>query len=350
MATTFWLRAETKKNEFRRALVPQDCKKLMEYGHKVVVEDWANSIIPISEYQAVGCVVAAENSWRQAEQDAVIVGLKALPDEVDKFVHRHIFFAHVYKEQDGWIEIMSKFKLGGGEIIDLEFMLDENNRRVCAFGYWAGYVGAALGVLFSKAQHRETVIQKLNQKSFFKEQKQLIEFVKSHISGAGGEALVTGCRGRSGSGAMDCLQELDWSATGWDREETSAGGPFDEILNFDLFVNCVLSMEKLPPFVTKDQFDKKPFRLNMISDVSCDPDSECNMIPLYDKATVLSDPVYQVRDNLGLVAIDNLPSILPRESSFDFSAQLVGHLLDDLNSLPVQKAQAKFQQVLNSLV
>ena len=70
--------------------------------------------------------------------------------------------------------------------------------------------------------------------------------------------------------------------------------------------------------------------------MSCDPDSDCNMVPLYKKATTLSAPYVNINNGsqlpIKLTAIDNLPSILPSESSYDFSSQLSPHLVTfDIN-------------------
>ena len=55
------------------------------------------------------------------------------------------------------------------------------------------------------------------------------------------------------------------------------------------------------------------------------------MVPLYDRATTLSHLFHKVpagNFELKLTAIDNLPSILPFESSVDFSSQLISHVLN----------------------
>ncbi len=354
MAETFWLRAETKKNEFRRALDPIACEKLLKAGHKVIVENWKDSIIPTDDYTAVGCQIVKAHSWIDADSNVIVVGLKALPENVEKFVHRHIFFAHVYKEQDGWREIMQKFETGGGKIIDLEFMTNDECRRVCAFGYWAGYVGAALGSLFSCADNEEFILRFLSEHKRFENKDSLIKFIKENTQidlNNRPEAMVIGCAGRSGQGALDCLKELDWQVTGWDKVDTAAGGPFPQILNYQLFVNCVLAMEKMPPFIDRNTLNSTKSKLKVISDVSCDPDSDCNMVPLYSKATTLEEPFVTVEHNFGkikLTAIDNLPSVLPKESSEDFSNQLLPYLekySEDFG--PIKNALRVFYDILN---
>jgi hypothetical protein len=322
---TFWLRAETKKNEFRRALTPDSCEKILKAGHKVFVEDWKDSIIPINLYKDVGCEVASENSWiDDAPKEAIIIGLKALDESPLNYKHTHIYFAHCYKEQDGWSELLTKFKEGSGKIIDLEFMTNAEGRRTNAFGYWAGYVGAALGALFAKGKDNNNSIEDLKRLRQFPDKADLIDFVKAHTDGAG-EGIIIGRNGRSGSGASDFLNAIGWNTVGWDQKDTASGGPFKELLNYDLFVNCVLAMKPMPPFIDKRTIEDNNHNLKVISDVSCDPDSDCNMVPLYKEATVVDAPLIKVTDGdnpVYLTAIDNLPSILPKESSYDFSSQL----------------------------
>jgi saccharopine dehydrogenase (NAD+, L-lysine-forming) len=54
--------------------------------------------VPIDEYRKIPNVSIVEaGSWQHAPLDAVIVGLKELPDEDFPLVHSHIFFAHVFK-------------------------------------------------------------------------------------------------------------------------------------------------------------------------------------------------------------------------------------------------------------
>lgn len=53
-------------------------------------------------------------------------------------------------------------------------------------------------------------------------------------------------------------------------------------------------------------------------------------MPIYDTTTDWTHPVRRIREEpaLDLIAIDNLPSLLPREASVDFSAALLPQLLE----------------------
>jgi saccharopine dehydrogenase (NAD+, L-lysine-forming) len=90
---------------------------------------------------AAGCEIVAENAWPQAPADAIIFGLKELPEDGTPLPHRHIMFGHAFKGQPAGQVLLKRFKAGGGTLYDLEYLVGEDGRRVAAFGYWAGYAG-----------------------------------------------------------------------------------------------------------------------------------------------------------------------------------------------------------------
>ena len=102
-------------------------------------------MFPVADYAALGCEVADPGSWPDAPADAVVLGIKELPEQPRALRHTHVYFAHAFKGQVGAGELLDRFAEGGGELLDVEY-LTVDGRRVVAFGYWAGYVGAGLGV------------------------------------------------------------------------------------------------------------------------------------------------------------------------------------------------------------
>ena len=141
--------------------------------------------------------------------------------------------------------------------------------------------------------------------------------------------IIIGAKGRCGSGAAELCRELGIETTLWDLEETAQGGPFPEILEHDIFLNCVFVRSATPPFLTQ-KFLAEARRLSVIVDVSCDPFADYNPLPLYDQCTKFLRPALRLMDEpaLDLIAIDHLPSMLPEESSEDFSSQLLGALME----------------------
>jgi saccharopine dehydrogenase (NAD+, L-lysine-forming) len=141
-------------------------------------------------------------------------------------------------------------------------------------------------------------------------------------------ALVIGALGRSGRGAQVAFHTAGVEPTCWDLDETR---DLDRaaLLAHDVMVNAVLALTPVPPFLRDEDLDAPARRLRTLCDVTCDVGSPLNVLPVYDRTTDWDEPVRRLRKEppLDLIAIDNLPSLLPKESSTDFSAALLPQLL-----------------------
>lgn len=153
----------------------------------------------MEEYEAVGCRIAPAGSWVSAPADAVVLGLKELPDGPPDLTHRHVFFGHAYKRQPGAADLLRRFVRGGGALLDLEYLVDDHGRRLAAFGFWAGYLGAALAVL----QHRGRLQAPLTPTG----KDALDETLRPAAGDEEFTALVVGALGRSGRGARVAFRE-----------------------------------------------------------------------------------------------------------------------------------------------
>jgi hypothetical protein len=354
-----WLRAETKSGEARAAMTPATARRLLDAGFTVTVERSQQSVFANQEYELEGCNLADAGTWPGAPAQAYILGLKELPDANTPLPHRHIYFAHAYKGQLGWEALLGRFRQGGGTLLDLEYLVDDTGRRCAAFGYWAGFVGAALALLTWSGQQmgREPALGPL---APWRDQKQLLTQVKEHLNRAGAHSgaelsiLIIGALGRVGTGALALADLLAVPTVNWDIAETASGGPFNDILMHAIFLNCVLVNRQLPPFITPQGITDRQRHLSVIADISCDPLSEFNPVPLYDRCTSVDKPLIRLHTAprpLDLIAIDNLPSLLPRESSEDFSRQLEPMLLNlSDKAAPVwQRAETLFNHYSSTL-
>lgn len=323
-----WLRAETKPHEERRALSPGNAGKLVEQGFKLTVEQSEQSIFDDQAYADVGCECVPEGSWpKNAPPESFVLGLKELPTSETPLQHRHIYFAHAYKGQKGWQEILSRFRAGGGQLLDLEYLTDLEGRRVAAFGYWAGFAGAAVAIETWCTQQEGRPLKDLVSSP---NQQSLMDRLRATLGNRQPRVIVIGALGRCGQGARAVADQLELETSAWDLEETRRGGPFLEILEHDIFINCVFVNRAIPPFLTKEELTLPTRKLSVICDVSCDPTSDLNPLPIYQSCTDFSGPCLRISDApvLDLIAIDHLPSLLPAESSDDFSRQLLPSLLE----------------------
>lgn len=328
--TTIWIRAETKANEERAPISPQDAARLIAAGFRLVVEESASRALPIKAYQVAGCEIVETGAWRNAPIDAFIIAVKEMPAADDfPLTHRHIHFGHMFKDQPGWREGLARFSAGGGVLYDLENLTGEDGRRVAAFGYWAGFAGAALGLKLWAGQ-QDGKSPALTPLTAYANKASMFTDIEDELKDRVPSALITGALGRCGKGASDMLEAVGAKVTKWDMAETASGGPFPEILDHDIFVNAVLAAPGIPVFVPADAPSREGRKLTSIADVSCDPGSAYNPIPIYGRSTTFDDPIVDVKTNgtpLAVMAIDHLPSLLPIESSEDFSAQLLPSLM-----------------------
>lgn len=337
---------------------PETARALIQAGYVIRVERSPDRIYKDEEYQAVGAELVPAGSWRSASEQDIILGLKELPEDGSLIAHTCIHFQHCFKKQDGWAASLSRFSKGGGVLYDLEFLTDGDGRRVAAFGYWAGYAGAAIALL-------SWAHQVLNPGSAqgpvlpFDSASDLTRHVKSTckpaLSAQGDRyprVIVIGALGRCGKGAVDFCRSAgipEASILQWDMAETRRGGPFPEITESDIFINCVyLGPHRIPPFLTFESLSEPDRRLRVICDVSCDPNSENTPIPVYTGYSSFNAPTIPTTNKLDgpelrVIAIDHLPTLVAREASDEFSRLLLPVLrnLDHHESDDVWKRAAQ---------
>ena len=343
--THLWVRAEQRDHEERVGLTPEGAATLIAAGIRVTVEQSSVRIIGISGYRDAGCEIAPENSWPEAPDDAIIFGLKELPEDGSALRHRHIMFGHAYKGQPAGQDLLRRFKAGGGTLYDLEYLVDEQGRRVAAFGYWAGYAGAAVALKCWAAQQAGGIASAVGA---YPDAPAMLADLGAELGDTPRpSAIVIGALGRVGTGASDLCQAMGVPVTKWDIPETAHGGPFPEVLEHDIFLNAILASPGCPVFVPADGTTAIR-KLSVIGDIACDPTSDFSPIKVYDRVTTWDEPALRVHDDppLDVTAIDNLPSMLPLESSQDYAGQLLPSLLG-LGSLTTgvwQRARAEFDR------
>ena len=245
-----------------RSYSPAVIKSLVDAGYAVSVEKSSQDparirIFKDEEYSAAGAQLVPEQSWETAAPGTIILGLKELPEDQDfPLRNDHITFAHCYKNQGGWQRVLGRFPRGGSILYDLEFLVDDHGRRVSAFGYHAGFTGAALAVkawAWRLANPGQPLLPGVGEytdgREFYLDERELVEQVKQDvaagekITGRTPTAMVMGALGRCGRGAVDLFKKVglaDGDITKWDLDETrDRHGPYEEIVQHDIFLNAV---------------------------------------------------------------------------------------------------------------
>ncbi|KAI9872875.1 MAG: Saccharopine dehydrogenase, partial [Pleopsidium flavum] len=217
---------------------------------------------------------------------------------------------------------------------------DETGRRVAAFGYHAGFAGAALAVQ-TWAWQLTHPNESLPAVSSYANEDLLLDDVRSALEEGQNKAgklprvLVIGALGRCGRGAVELCQKAgipDKNILKWDLAETTEkSGPYTEIIESDIFVNAIYLSDPIPPFVDTKSLSSPNRTLSVICDVSCDTTNPHSPIPIYTINTTFSAPTVPVPVSsdppLSVISIDHLPSLLPKEASEAFSSALLPSLL-----------------------
>ncbi len=257
-------------------------------------------------------------------------------------IHRHIQFGHCYKGQEGWADYLSRFSKGGGILYDIEFLTDPSGKRVAAFGYYAGYAGAAVSLIAWAHQIRNPGVScpsiplYPSDTALVGDTRPALSAAIAQNNGEYPEVTVIGALGRCGTGAIDFCRAAgvpDAKIIRWDMAETARGGPFLELAACDIFINCIYLTAPIPPFITRESVCVPGRKLRVVCDVSCDPNDPKNPVPLYTECTTFSKPTIVVEGVTGdgpeltVTAIDHLPSLVAREASDAFSTALLPSLL-----------------------
>ena len=198
--THLWVRAETREHEERVGITPDGAAMLIAAGVRITVENSDQRCIPTDAFAAVGCEAAPQSSWPGAPDDAVIFGLKELPEDGTPLRHTHIMFGHAYKGQPQGRVLLDRFKAGGGTLLDLEYLTDPEGGRVAAFGYWAGFAGAAVSVLSWLAQQSGGLAGAVRT---FTNAEAMVAGIANQMPPQRPRALIIGALGRVGTGAAD---------------------------------------------------------------------------------------------------------------------------------------------------
>jgi saccharopine dehydrogenase (NAD+, L-lysine-forming) len=322
-----FLRNEIYENEFRTPLIPSDIKILINNNYLVYVQSSNHRIYSDILYEKEGAIITLDNWYNEKYNKSLIIGLKEL-DNLDKLNnHTHLYFSHSYKRQKNANIILNAFKKSNSIIYDFEFFFSlnkENNKRIIAFGYFAGIIGSILGLKqFYNKKMKLNNISNLTPWISFNQILSYINYEKIYFNNNQNniKIAIIGPEGRCGKGVHYMLNYLNIKYNKFDKNDTMI-----DLKNYDIVFNCILLNEMYNKiwFDTNIIYDKDI----VIVDISCDYSKINNPIKLYDKATSWKEPVFKYNEFIDIIAIENLPSLLPFESSNDFSKNCTELLLN----------------------
>ncbi len=359
------LREEKNPPDSRVPLTPPQVAEMRAAGIDIVVQPSNCRTFKDEEYTALGIPLVEDIADRE-----LLLGVKEVP--VAKLIpqKKYCFFAHVAKEQPYNQKLMTAFLDKGITHYDYEYLTDSNGRRLIAFGYWAGMVGAHNAVWTYGQRTGAFKLPRL---------KDLYDYAAAKAIYAELElpalrVVLTGS-GRVGKGAARVLEDIGFERlspaaylTGKgkavftqlnvnDYAKHPDGQPIKKAYfykhgeeyqsNFagyaassDIFVNGIFWDGKAPAFFTAEEMTSPDFRIKVIGDVTCDI-APAASVPSTLYASTIAEPVFgydpttrkavapYLDDAIDVMSIDNLPSELPRDASTAFGATFIEKILPE---------------------
>jgi saccharopine dehydrogenase (NAD+, L-lysine-forming) len=151
LVNSIYIRAETYENEIRCPIIPVNVKDLINAGFTVYVQHSISRCYNDSEFKKYGAIIVRDH-W-SLYKDSLIIGLKEL-DNINKLNnHVHLYFSHSFKNQKDSKNILLAFKNTKSYLYDFEYFTDSTNQRIISFGFYAGIVGSALGIMQYCSKH-----------------------------------------------------------------------------------------------------------------------------------------------------------------------------------------------------
>ena len=125
----------------RVPLTPRQVARLIKAGYDIVVQPSPHRCFTDQDYAGLGVPLREDISDRQ-----LLLGIKEVP--IDRLLPEKTYcnFAHVAKFQPYNQPLLRALLDKRITHIDYEYLTDERGKRLIAFGYWAGMVGAHNGL------------------------------------------------------------------------------------------------------------------------------------------------------------------------------------------------------------
>jgi saccharopine dehydrogenase (NAD+, L-lysine-forming) len=321
---TLFIRSETHPNEYRTPLIPRDVETLIRAGCTVYVQCSTDRVYKDHEYEQVGAILTSQE-WDTVNPATLILGIKELSHLEKLRGHTHAYFSHSFKGQEGSQEILQAFANSQSHLYDFEYFTTQEGKRLISFGWYAGVAGAILGL--------QSTGGRLVPWSSIDDMLASVKPVSRDL-----RIAVVGWQGRCGSGVCNTLDKLQRKYSRFGKEADTSS-----FQDYDILYNCIL----LDKDYTKVWFssDITPGKPITIVDISCDYSKSNNPIAVYKEATTWEQPVAHAHENLRIIAIENLPSLLPKESSDHFSSILTRFLLDETTDV-WERALGHFEETL----
>lgn len=342
-------------------------KKLEEFKNTypeaiIKVESSEVRIFSNAEYEKVGVAVVDDIS----ECD-VLIGVKEVPLDALIPNKKYFFFSHTIKKADYNRKLLQEVLKKNIVLYDHETIMKENGARLIGFGRYAGIVGAYNGFRAFGLKNKTFSLSKaenlVDQKALIAELNTIeLPNIKILLTGTGKVALgakemldamnikrvsVESYLNDAFDKAVYCLLDvLDYNKRidgqilhrrdfySYPENYTSDFMRFAKVTDF--FIAGHFFGDGSPFLFTRDDVKSEDFNIKYVADVSCDIDGP---VATTIRPSTIADPIYGYhaateseidfmdKDAIVVMAVDNLPSELPRDASEGFGELFLEHVI-----------------------
>lgn len=355
---------ETKVPEdYRVALTPDEIVGLQQQfpDAEFVVQSSPTRAYSDDQYREKGIAVREDISDCE-----ILFGIKeAAVDSLLPNKH-YFFFGHIAKMQPYNKPLLRKMIAQRITFSDYEYMVDEHNQRLCAFGWWAGVVGV-YNTLRAYGLRTGSFSLPAPDRQFTKER--LIEAIRQ-LPNYAAKIVVTG-NGRVSHGAQHILDSVGYQQVSPEQflQMESQEVPIYTVADVDLLVKrkdvesqafdlnhfiqhpelyesaffpfakaadillcCHFWAPQNPVYLSEEELRNPEMRIAVIGDVTCDIlgsvkstlRASTHAEPFYDynPETAQEEPPFSSAKNVTVMAVDTLPNALAIDTSRFFGEAL----------------------------
>lgn len=352
----------------RVPLSPNQCEYIMNNYPQVELYVQKSPIRKFKdeEYAELGIAVVDG-----VEDCDILIGVKEVP--INQLIpnKKYLFFSHTFKEQPYNRDLLRAILEKNIQLIDWEVIKDSKERRLIAFGRYAGIVGCYNGFL---AYGRKSGTYELKAAHECEDRADMEAQLDNVVLPKDFKIVITG-HGRVGGGAMEIINKLglkevssqDFLKNTYDEpvftqlavdeynekkdkssfvkadfynDPTTFNSTFLSYAKVaDMYVACHYWDSEAPYIFTREDAKNEDWKIQIVADISCDidcavastlrPSTIADPLYGYNPQTESEDDFYK-EDVIGVMAVDNLPCELPKDASEDFGKMFLDHVLEPL--------------------
>lgn len=358
------LREEKVPVDRRVPFSPSQCKRIEDNFPNLQIYVQSSNIRCFSDQEYIDHGITVIDNLESCD---VLFGIKEVPK--DKLISNktYFFFSHTIKEQEYNRDLLKKMIELNITMVDYEVLKYENGSRILGFGRYAGIIGAYNGLLTYGLKNELYSLKPANK--CLNRIEMDSELSKVNLSNE--KLLVTG-KGRVGAGILETIKKLNIIEVGiddyinnsfdypvylnidvLDYNERIDGrqSDFSDFINnssdykstfmkyanvTDIFFAGHFYGSGAPYLFTRNDVKLDDFNISVVADISCDIDGP---VATTIKPSTINDPIYgynphteseddfKSNDVVAVMAVDNLPCELPKDSSEDFGENLIKHII-----------------------